>query len=228
MVLEPWITPSLFYQFLGASKRWGENAQQHVALDSRSFCCALGESEANRQLRLHWATWVGESEIKRLSMSGIDTLRIPIADWMFLSYWPFTNCWEGSLEELDRVLALCEKYRLKVVLDLHALRGSQNGLDNSGDTGHLKWIQGREGNNTVPILRYEHWRMRGGDWAGEFDSTSQSYLSLNESHILDTLEVIHRIALRFRDNSVVVGLEPGEVCSFVCVVHSKYLDMKFM
>lgn len=23
LVLEPWITPSLFYQFLGASKKWG-------------------------------------------------------------------------------------------------------------------------------------------------------------------------------------------------------------
>jgi len=62
LVLEPWITPSLFYQFLGprlangispsshhrrsvyvgASKRWGDLAKDHVGLDSLTFCTALG------------------------------------------------------------------------------------------------------------------------------------------------------------------------------------------
>ena len=46
MVLEPWITPSLFYQFLGKGE--GE-----IAIDSYSFCEVLGAKEANRQLRQH-------------------------------------------------------------------------------------------------------------------------------------------------------------------------------
>ena len=38
LVLEPWITPSLFYQFLGASEKWGDEAPSHVGLDSYTFC----------------------------------------------------------------------------------------------------------------------------------------------------------------------------------------------
>jgi hypothetical protein len=46
MVLEPWITPSLFYQFLGKGE--GE-----IAMDSYTFCEVLGAKEANQQLRRH-------------------------------------------------------------------------------------------------------------------------------------------------------------------------------
>ena len=38
LVLEPWITPSLFYQFLGASEKWGDEAPDRVGLDSYTFC----------------------------------------------------------------------------------------------------------------------------------------------------------------------------------------------
>ena len=57
LVLEPWITPSLFYQFLGANERYGDEAPSKVGMDSSSFCTALGDEEANKQLRRHWKTW---------------------------------------------------------------------------------------------------------------------------------------------------------------------------
>lgn len=125
LVLEPWITPSLFYQFLGLSREYGNDAYKHIAIDSFTFCTALPKEEANRQLRIHWKSWVTEEEIAKLAALGIDTIRIPIADWMYMPYEPFIGCWDGALEELDRVLDLCEKYHLKVLLDLHALRFSQ-------------------------------------------------------------------------------------------------------
>lgn len=120
LVLEPWITPSLFYQFLSAHQRFGES-RGHVAIDSYTFCTVLGAEEANRQLRIHWQHWITEDIIQEAAEVGIDSIRIPIADWMFRPYAPFdTGCWKGSLEELDRVLALCSKYNLKVILDIHA------------------------------------------------------------------------------------------------------------
>ena len=125
LVLEPWLTPSLFYQFLGASKKWGDQAKDKVAIDSKTFCTALGPEEANRQLRNHWKTWVDEDQIRRLSNLGGKHLRIPVADWMYIPYEPYIGCWDGSLEELDRVLALCDKYNIKVLIDLHAVRYSQ-------------------------------------------------------------------------------------------------------
>lgn len=125
LVIEPWITPSLFYQFLGATEKWGEDAEQHVGIDSRTFCTALGDQEANRQLRLHWANWVTEEQIDNLAGMGVETLRVPVGDWMFSPYEPYIGCWDGALEELDRGLALIGKYNMTAIIDLHALRGSQ-------------------------------------------------------------------------------------------------------
>ena len=89
LVLEPWITPSLLYQFLGASQKWGDKAPEHVGLDSMSFCEALGPKEGNKQLRRHWKTWVTEQQIIDLAALGADTVRIPVGDWMYIPVRPF-------------------------------------------------------------------------------------------------------------------------------------------
>jgi len=54
MVLEPWITPSLFYRFLGKTKEEG------VAMDSYTVCDVLGASEGNKLMRAHWDSWYTE------------------------------------------------------------------------------------------------------------------------------------------------------------------------
>ena len=58
MVLEPWITPSLFYRFLGKTHSEG------VGMDTYTFCEALGAEEANRVLRAHWDAWATEEHIQ--------------------------------------------------------------------------------------------------------------------------------------------------------------------
>ena len=86
MVLEPWITPSLFYQFLG-------QPEGKVGIDSYSFCEVLGGKEANRQLKRHWETWVTEGIIRQLKESGaVNSLRLPIGDFQFLPYGPYRKC----------------------------------------------------------------------------------------------------------------------------------------
>ena len=83
MVLEPWITPSLFYQFLGG----GEGT---TAFDTYTFCEVLGPEKANKQLRQHWETWVTEDIIKEMASSGaVNSLRLPVGDYMFRSYGPY-------------------------------------------------------------------------------------------------------------------------------------------
>ena len=93
MVLEPWITPSLFYQFLG--KGVGE-----VGMDHYSFCEVLGPKEGNKQLRRHWESWVTEEIIEELAGSGaVNSLRVPVGDFMFEPYGPYGEfnylCWFG-------------------------------------------------------------------------------------------------------------------------------------
>jgi len=61
MVLEPWITPSLFYRFLGKTHSEG------VGMDCYSFCEALGPVEGNKVMRAHWDAWVTEEHIAGLA-----------------------------------------------------------------------------------------------------------------------------------------------------------------
>ena len=54
LVLEPWITPSLFYRFLGKKHSDG------IGMDSWTFCEALGPEEGNKVMRAHWDEWLKE------------------------------------------------------------------------------------------------------------------------------------------------------------------------
>jgi glucan 1,3-beta-glucosidase len=204
-VLEPWITPSLFYQFLGASQKWGDSAPQHVGLDSFSFCTALGPVEANKQLKRHWKAWVTEQQIIDLKALGADTVRIPVGDWMYVPYGPYIGCYDGALEELDRVLRLCEKYGVQVLLDIHAMRGSQNGLDNSGTTGNMDWTyKVSDGGYT----KYLHWDIRGGDWIGHYNQSTKEYDSINMTNINHSLNVVEILVDLHKNDPIVIGLEP--------------------
>ena len=75
MVLEPWITPSLFYRFLG--KTYSEG----IAMDSYTLCEVLGATEGNALMRAHWDTWVTEDLIREVAEREAEIVRLPIGDW---------------------------------------------------------------------------------------------------------------------------------------------------
>ena len=133
MVLEPWITPSLFYQFLGGD-------ETNTAMDHYSFCQVLGPEEGNRQLKRHWESWVTQDIIKELAESGaVNSLRVPVGDFMFEPYGPYIGCTDGALDYLDTLLDWAHGYGLSVLLDVHTQKDSQNGFDNSGLTMGFQW-----------------------------------------------------------------------------------------
>ena len=121
LVLEPWITPSLFQQF--------ENKPFELkAIDETTFQSKLGYQEAQRQLELHWANWVTEEDFRKLSKWGVNLVRIPFGFWVFGDFADMV----ASIHHLDRGVELAAKYNIQVLLDLHTVPGSQNGFDNSG------------------------------------------------------------------------------------------------
>merc|ERR1712178_205871 len=61
LVLEPWITPTLFYRFLGKTHSEG------VGRDSWTFCEALGPVEGKKLMNAHMKSWVTEEYIKALA-----------------------------------------------------------------------------------------------------------------------------------------------------------------
>ncbi|KAI9591654.1 Xog1 Exo-1,3-beta-glucanase [Syncephalis fuscata] len=131
LVIEPWITPSLFEQFESGSLK-------SQTEDEWSFSARLGRREAERQLRRHWDSWVTEEDFRRLADAGINHVRIPIGYWAIDKR--RNEPWvQGQLDYLTQGINWADQYGIRVIIDLHGVPGSQNGFDNSGKKGTATW-----------------------------------------------------------------------------------------
>ena len=192
MVLLPWVTPSLFYQF-------EDQPPVGTAMDMFGFCRVLGPAEGNRQLREHWAAWVKEADLEQLIAQGVNTVRIPVGDWMWEPYPPFSGCTDGSLRELERVLRICDRIGLRVLIDMHGVRRSQNGFDNSGHAVNVTWQPDGQ--------HFSHWPSRSAGWQGAFDPLTLTYTSISWDNIRGTVQLLQRVAVSLRGFASVIGVE---------------------
>jgi glucan 1,3-beta-glucosidase len=132
LVLEKWITPSLFE---------GLNAK-----DETSYCVELG-ADAETRLKQHWDTFITREDFAWLANAGINAVRLPVGHWLFGADYPYHKSYGdapypfvvGGVDIVDRVFEWAEEYGLHVVLDLHAAPGCQNGFDNGGIKDVCEW-----------------------------------------------------------------------------------------
>lgn len=127
LVLEPYITPSLFEQF-----RTNNQNDDGIPVDEFHFTKQLGYDAAKEQLMNHWSTFYTEQDFANIASKGFNMVRIPIGYWAFKTVYgdPYVT---GEQEAfLDKAIQWASNYGLKVWVDLHGAAGSQNGFDNSG------------------------------------------------------------------------------------------------
>jgi glucan 1,3-beta-glucosidase len=191
MVLEPWITPSFFYRFLGKTQAEG------VGMDCYTVCEALGAEEGNKIMRAHWDSWVTEDHLKALSEREVEIVRLPIGDWTLNQYGPYVGCMDGAAEKIDWFLDTAAKYNLKVLLDVHALKDSQNGFDNSGKASDLTWT---DQNN------FKHWSIQNASWMGHWNGTTYDWI--NQDNINWAIENVRGLMTRWGNHPAVYALEP--------------------
>lgn len=117
LVLEPWITPSLFQPHGGA------------AVDEFSFCARVPDAAA--KLQQHWKTWATLADFQKIAASGMNLVRIPVGYWAFQKY-PGDTYIPGARDYLAQAIGWARQTGLKVWIDLHGAPLSQNGFDNSG------------------------------------------------------------------------------------------------
>ncbi|KAL7664376.1 glucan 1,3-beta-glucosidase [[Candida] zeylanoides] len=136
LVLEPYITPSLFRAF---HESGGSDAD--IPVDEYHFCKQLGSQEASRRLERHWRSFYNESDFAQIRSYGLNMVRIPVGYWAFARM-PGDPYVAGAQEYLDQAIEWSHRHDLKVWVDLHGVPGSQNGFDNSGlrDIGYPGWL----------------------------------------------------------------------------------------
>lgn len=127
LVLEPYITPSLFEQF-----RTNDNNDDGIPVDEYHLCQQLGADKAKEVMVNHWNSFYSEDDFATIASMGFNMVRIPIGYWAFnvLDNDPYVTGLQESY--LDQAIQWSQNHGLKVWVDLHGAAGSQNGFDNSG------------------------------------------------------------------------------------------------
>ncbi|KAJ6264381.1 Glucan 1,3-beta-glucosidase [Drechslerella dactyloides] len=142
LVLEPWITPSLWAD-------WSANPTAGP-VDEYKLCKVLGKDACLARLQAHWSTWLTEQDFKDIKTVGLNTVRIPIGYWAFQPNPDgFVN---GQVAYLDKAIGWARSAGLKVWIDLHGAPGSQNGFDNSGLRDQTNWQYGNNVQITLDVL----------------------------------------------------------------------------
>ncbi|KAI4318170.1 hypothetical protein L6164_025973 [Bauhinia variegata] len=99
-----------------------------------------GPDRAPQVMQDHWNTYITEDDFKFMSENGITAVRIPVGWWIADDPTPPKPFVGGSLAALDNAFTWAEKLGMGVIVDLHALPGSQNGQPHSGTRdGHIEW-----------------------------------------------------------------------------------------
>ena len=87
------------------------------------------------------------ADIQKIAQAGFNVVRVPRNDRVFEG--------DGGWRILDRLLGWCEKHKVYVVLDLHAVPGGQSrlGMADPADTGHLVWASEENQAKTLEIWK---------------------------------------------------------------------------
>ncbi|GAB7366466.1 hypothetical protein MBLNU230_g8261t1 [Neophaeotheca triangularis] len=146
LLLEPWITPSIFQQF----------PMSAGIIDEYTLCETLGASRAHDEvLKPHWDSWARFEDFERIAEAGFNLVRIPIGFWAFEDEGredsPYAS---GAAPYLEAAVEWARDLGLKVIVDLHGAPGSQNGFDNSGQKVDVPgWRQNDTVERTLRVLQ---------------------------------------------------------------------------
>ncbi len=118
LVLERWLTPSVFA---------GTDAPDEYTL--------MAEPDAADRLRRHRATFLTAEDFAWIAEHGLDLVRLPVGYWVLDGDPPFL----AAVDSLDWAMDQAREHGLRLLLDVHAGPGSQNGFDSSGRIGPKDW-----------------------------------------------------------------------------------------
>ncbi|CAB4267100.1 unnamed protein product [Prunus armeniaca] len=149
--------------YAGSGSGWGNNDPSVFVI---SFSGKLegefqvtngyGPKKAPQVMREHWDTFIVEDDFHFIKTNGLNAVRIPVGWWIASDPTPPDPYVGGSLLALDKAFLWAQKYGLKVIIDLHAAPGSQNGFEHSASRdGSQEWGQTDENiQQTVDVIDF--------------------------------------------------------------------------
>ncbi|EOQ99558.1 hypothetical protein E3P92_03850 [Wallemia ichthyophaga] len=127
-VLEPWITPQVF-----------DSTGDSRVIDEFTFGQYVDSGTAEQLITNHLDTFITQDDLTQIAAAGLNAVRIPFPHFAInpTADEPFYDF--GRLSKLKEVVGWARDAGLRVWIDLHTARQSQNGFDNSGHKGDVLW-----------------------------------------------------------------------------------------
>lgn len=121
LVLEKWMEPHLF---------------EGLEADDENELAGVADPEwLEARIRHHRDNYITEKDFSQIAASGLNLVRLPVPYTVFSKKPPLG----GGYRYVDKAMDWCEKYGLKLLIDLHTAPGGQNGFDSSGTIGAVTW-----------------------------------------------------------------------------------------
>lgn len=134
LVLEKWMTPELY-------KGTQVEDEYHLLQETVN---------PQAMLQKHRDSFITEADFIWIHEHGIDTVRIPVGHWLFDAEPPYFS----AKFYLDQAFLWANRHGLKIMLDVHAAKGCQNGFDNGGLSGVCEWhLYESNIENTLSFIR---------------------------------------------------------------------------
>ncbi|GMK54507.1 hypothetical protein CspeluHIS016_0110930 [Cutaneotrichosporon spelunceum] len=135
LVTEPFIVPALYEKYNGATPK---------AVDEYTLSQAMGANLA-AEMEEHYKTFITEKDFADIAAAGLNWVRIPIGFWAIETRDDEPYLAKVSWAYFAKAISWGRKYGIRILLDLHALPGSQNGWNHSGRSGTINWMRGAMG-----------------------------------------------------------------------------------
>ncbi|EIW66983.1 hypothetical protein TREMEDRAFT_40623 [Tremella mesenterica DSM 1558] len=132
LVTEPFIVPALYEQYQNSNPQ---------AVDEYTLSQALGDNLAT-VMEDHYKTFITEQDFAEIAQAGLNWVRIPLGYWAIATEGDEPFLAQVSWTYFVKAIAWARKYGLRILLDFHALPGSQNGWNHSGKAGSINWMYG--------------------------------------------------------------------------------------
>lgn len=148
----------------------------------KTLVSRFGQEDTHTLFKWYRSNWITEVDYQNVAALGMNCIRLPIWYRNFQrddnGVWYRDEAGNIDFSELDTVLAMCRKYGLYLIIDLHGLPGYQNDYDHCGHSKSMSLFD-----NTPAAARYrevviDFWTTLAAHCAG--DPTVAMYDLMNE------------------------------------------------
>ena len=130
LITEPWMSPDIY--------------KDTGCVDEKTLSVSYMD-----RIITHRDTFITEDDIVWLSQHDVTHVRIPVGYWLFEDVDGYT----ATVDWLDTAFRWAEKYSIKILVDFHGAKDSQNGEMHSGMVGAAGWFDDdRNQQDTIDLL----------------------------------------------------------------------------